>query len=149
MTYSPKYIGYDEIPVQIPDEYSKKEKGMALELAESSLELDLNDGDAIPSGELTSMMAASIKQKATCELAKGADDPNDVTLGDLSDDGTTKQDYSQIFCDRYDEIVGKLQRAGVLEGGANQQDPYVYSTSDPTPSDKYQESNVDPDSWST
>jgi hypothetical protein len=149
MTYSPQYIGYDEIPVQVPDEYSKKEKGMALELAESSIELDLNDGTVISSDSFTSMMAAAVKQKATCELVKGADDPNDVTLGDLSDEGTNKQDYSEVFCDRYDEIIAKLQQAGVLEGGANQQDPYVYTTSDPTPSDEYQERNPDPDSWST
>ena len=148
MTYSPKYIGYEEIPVQIPDEYSKKEKGMALELAESSLELDLNDGSEISQSNFTSMMSAAIKQKATCELAKGADDPNDVTLGDLSDDGTTKQDYSEIFCDRYDEIIGKLINAGVLEGGETNA-PYTYTTSDPTPSDKYQERNPDEDSWSS
>lgn len=121
---------------------------MALELAESSLELDLNDGSPIPSDDFTSMMAAAVKQKATCELVKGADDPNDVTLGDLSDDGTNKQDYSEIFCDRYDEIVDKLQRAGVLKGGANKQSPYVYSTSDPTPNDEYQDRIVDDDSWS-
>lgn len=148
MTYSPKYIGYDEIPVQVPDEYSKKEKGMALELAESSLELDLNDGSAIKSDDFTSLMSAAVKQKATCELVKGADDPNDVTLGDLDDDGTTKQDYSEVFCDRYDEIVLKLQRAGVLEGGTNKQEPYTYTTSDPTPDDRYQENNPDPDTWS-
>ena len=147
MSYSPKYVGYDEIPVQVPDEYSKKEKGMALELAESSLELDLKDGATISDSEFSSMMAAAIKQKATCELVKGADDPNDVTLGDLSDDGTTKQDYSEVFCDRYDEIVGKLINAGVIEGGANNRSPFVYTTGDPSPFDRYQEDNPDEDSF--
>ena len=120
---------------------------MALELAESSLELDLNDGNPISSEDLSSMMKAAIKQKATCELAKGADDPNDVTLGDLSDDGTNKQDFSEIFCDRYDEIVAKLRNAGVLDGGQTTS-PYSYTTDDPSPDNEYYDSPVDKRSWS-
>lgn len=148
MSYSPRYVPTEEIPVQVPDDYSDYEKISALEVAESSLELDLNNGSMIPSGELDNLMKAAIKQKATCELVKGADDPNDVTLGDISDDGTTKQDYAMVFCDRYDELVDKIKDTDALDGDVSGVEPYTYTTRDPNPDDKYGH-NTNPDSWRT
>lgn len=141
MAYSPKYINVDDIPVQIPDDYSNSEKLDAIEFAESSLELDLNDGNAIPDGKDTSVMRAAVKQKATCELAKGAEHPDDTALTDLSTTGSNKADYAaEAFCDRYDELIDKILDSDQLEEiglEGESTDPLVYSTSDPTPDSRW------------
>lgn len=151
MSYSPKYVNFDDIPVQIPDDYSNKEKQAALEFAESSIELDLNDGEPVPGDSMESigtMIRACVKQKATCELAKGSEHPDDVALTDLADDGSTKSDYAaEAFCDRYDELVDKLNQSGFFEDGDNKTSPYVYSTSDPSPRDEYKDYPVDEDDF--
>lgn len=131
MPYSPKYVNLEDVPVrQVPDDYEKEEKEDALEFAESSLELDVYDGEQIPAAELDTMIVAAVKQKATCELVKGAEDPTSTKLGDISDDGTNKTDYANSFCERYDEIVDKINESGVLEESGTVTEPYVYSTSD-------------------
>lgn len=136
MSYSPKYIQINDVPVQIPDDYEDYEKLDAIEFAETSLELDLNDGGEIDADPVPSVMRAAVKQKATCELAKGAEHPDDTALTDLSNSGADKADYAaEAFCLRYDELIEKILDSGLLEeigltGGA---EPYVYSTSDPTP----------------
>jgi hypothetical protein len=152
MTYSPQYVTFEEIPVQIPDDYSDDEKASALEFAETSVELDLNDGDSIPNdvlNEASVMIHSAVKQKATCELAKGAEHPDDTALTDLSDTGADKADYAaDAFCDRYDELVDKITDSGILgEDSSGDTSPYVYSTSDPTPDDEYQEHPVDEDNF--
>ena len=138
MAYDPKYITIDDVPVQIPDDYSPAEKEDALEFAEASLELDLNDGNVIGQNQVTSMMRAAIKQLATCQLAKGSEHPDDISLGDLSDSGDTKVSYAESFCDEYEDIVKKLQNSGALDDLTDEQttDPFSYSTS-PSNSDCY------------
>lgn len=132
MAYSPKYINLDEVPVrQVPDDYDDSEKEDALEFAETSIELDVYGGQTIPNDDIIPQIVAAIKQKATCELVKGAEDPTSTKLGDLSDDGSTKTDYAESFCDRYDEIVEKINDSDVLEEGGQGTAPYVYTTSDP------------------
>jgi len=133
MAYSPKYVNLEEVPVrQVPDDYDKSEKEDALEFAESSLELDVFDGETIPDDKIIAHVVAAVKQKATCELVKGAEDPTSTKLGDLEDGGTNKTDYANSFCDRYDEIVDKINESGVLgEEGGQLTSPYVYSTSNP------------------
>jgi hypothetical protein len=128
MAYSPKYVSRDEIPVQVPDDYTDREKNAALEFAESSIALDLNDGNPLSDDLVTPLVQSAVKQKATCELVKGAEDPDSVKLGDLSDQGTTKTDYAQSFCDRYDEIVSKLL---ATEKFGESTSPYVYTTTAP------------------
>lgn len=130
MVYSPKYVNIDDVPVrQVPDDYDLSEKEDALEFAESSIELDVYDGEEIPADKVISHIISAVKQKATCELVKGAEDPTSTKLGDLSDEGTNKTDYANSFCDRYDEIVDKINDAGVLGPESGQTtDPYVYST---------------------
>lgn len=125
MTYSPRYVNRQDVPVQIPDDYTDRQKNAALEFAESSIELDLNDGDTLPSEKVKPLVRAAIKQKATCELAKAADDPNSTRLGDISDSGTNKTDFAQSFCDRYDEMVAKILQSGVF---GESTDPYTYTT---------------------
>jgi hypothetical protein len=135
MAYSPKYVSLEEVPVrQIPDDYDKSEKEDALEFAEASIELDVYDGESIPAEDQIPQVIAAIKQKATCELVKGAEDPTSTRLGDLQDGGTNKQDYAMSFCDRYDEIVEKINDSGILgEESGQTTDPYIYTTSDPDP----------------
>jgi hypothetical protein len=131
MAYSPKYVNLEDVPVrQVPDDYDKTEKEDALEFAESSLELDVFDGATIPSDKINQQIVAAVKQKATCELVKGAEDPTSTRLGDVEDGGTNKQDYANSFCDRYDEIVDKINDTDLLDS-SSATDPYVYSTSDP------------------
>lgn len=132
MAYSPKYVNLDDVPVrQVPDDYDKQEKEDALEFAETSLELDVFGGQEIPEDDRDSMVSAAVKQKATCELVKGTEDPTSTKLGDLSDDGTTKTDYANSFCNRYDEIVEKINDSGALEDSGSVTRPYVYNTEDP------------------
>jgi hypothetical protein len=153
MAYSSKYVDLTEIPVQIPDDYSDTEKGDALEFAESSIELELTEGQAIEQDTLGGpagfAIRSAIKQKATCELAKGAEHPDDTALTDLSDTGSDKADYAaEAFCDRYQELVDKIQDSGVLgDDASGTTSPYVYSTSDPTPDDRYWEFPVDEDDY--
>jgi hypothetical protein len=152
MAYSPQYVTFQDIPVQIPDDYSEREKAAALEFAESSVELDVTDGDPIPQDVLADagvMIRSAIKQKATCELAKGAEHPDDTALTDLSDTGSNKADYAaEAFCDRYDELVDKITSSGLItDDSPSSQSPYVYSTADNSPQDRYQEYPVDEDSY--
>jgi hypothetical protein len=132
MTYSPKYVDIANVPVrQVPDDYTKEEKVDALEFAETSLELDVYEGREIPAGQQNPKLVAAVKQKATCELVKGAEDPTSTKLGDLGDDGSNKTDYANSFCERYDEIVEKINESGILEDSGSSTEPYVYSTSPP------------------
>lgn len=129
MAYSPKYVNIDDVPVrQVPDDYDLTEKEDALEFAESSIELDIFDGSRIPSDRVTVAVETAIKQKATCELVKGAEDPTSTKLGDIADDGTNKQDYASSFCERYEEIVEKLNDSDLFEESNQQSTPYVYTT---------------------
>lgn len=132
MAYSPKYIEIQDVPLrQVPDDYSDAAKEDAIEFAESSVELDVFNGKRIPNQNVNQMVRAAVKQKATCELVKGAQDPKSTKLGDLADDGTTKGDYANTFCDRYREIVEKINRTDALPDSGSQTNPFVYSTSDP------------------
>lgn len=141
MAYSPQYIQVDDVPVQIPDDYDDSEKLDSIEFAETSLELDLNDGGEIKPSKVTSVMRAAVKQKATCELAKGAEHPDDTALTDLSTTGADKSEYAaEAFCNRYDELIQKILDSGVLEDiglEGESSDPYVYTTSDPTPDSRW------------
>jgi len=133
MDYSPKYVDLSEVPVrQVPDDYDDGEKADALEFAETSMELDVYDGESIPIDDQIPQVIAAIKQKATCELVKGAEDPTSTKLGDLEDGGTNKTDYANSFCDRYDEIVDKINDSGILgEESGQSTSPYIYTTSNP------------------
>lgn len=134
MAYTPKYVELSDIPVQIPDDYDQSQKEDALEIAEGLLESDLASGNEIPDADVTALMRAAVKQRATCELAKGTESNDDVALGDLDDSGTTKSDYAeQSFCNAYDDIIAGLRESGVAEDlvGGESLDEYVYNTADP------------------
>lgn len=130
MAYSPKYVSLQDVPVrQVPDDFDDSEKEDAIEFAESSIELDVYDGEQLPREDQVPQVLTAIKQKATCELVKGAEDPTSTKLGDLSDQGTNKSDYANTFCDAYDELVGKINNTGILgEESGQTTDPYIYTT---------------------
>lgn len=130
MVYSPKYLSLDDVPVrQVPDDYTDREKTDALELAEASIELDVYNGEKIPAEDQIPQVLTAVKQKATCELVKGSEDPTSTKLGDLSDQGTNKSDYANTFCDAYDGLVDKINGSGVLgEESGQLTDPYIYTT---------------------
>lgn len=132
MAYTPRYVTLADVPVQIPDDYSQQEKEDALEIAEGLLDSRLNDGDDIPSGDVTPLMRAAVKQRATCEMAKGAEHNDDVALGDLDDSGDTKVSYAQSFCDSFDDIIDTIQESGAADHlSGDSKSPYSYSTKDP------------------
>lgn len=140
MTYSPKYVQVGDVPVQIPDDYNESDKLEAIEFAENSIELDLSDGETIPEVAQGSAVRAAVKQKATCELAKGAEHPDDTALTDLSSTGSNKADYAaEAFCQRYDELIDKIRDSGLMEkiGEGDSTEPFIYSTSDPTPKSRW------------
>jgi hypothetical protein len=133
MSYSPRYVSIHDIPVQIPDDYTDSQKEDALEYAELSLQLDLNDGEIIPQEDQIVIMESAIKQLATCHLAKSAEDPDDVTLGDIDDSGSNKIEYANSFCDQYEETITRIINSGVLDkrddGESNA--PFTYTTGHP------------------
>lgn len=123
MAYTPKYISEADVPVQIPDDYSSAEKQDAIEIAESMIELELSDGGSL--NTVSVAHKAAIKQRATCELAKGAEDNDDVALGDLDDGGQTKFNYAhEAFCKTYGIIVDKIQ----AHIDTDSQGVFVYNT---------------------
>ena len=132
MAYSPKYLdSIDDVPVQIPDNFNQSAKEDAVELAEALIELDLEDGESL--GTVTPVHKAAIKQRATCELAKGAADPDSATIGDIQDDGTSKSDYAhEAFCDHYNDMVEKIRNFMEEDTGG----VMVYNTS---PSDDWED----------
>lgn len=136
--HEPQYIELSDIPVQIPDDYTDEQKLEALEVAEAEIELDLNDGLPLHNvpDELMPKIRIAIKQKATAELAEGAESPDDVTLGDLSDGGTDKKEYAEIFDSQYQRLVQKIANADALE---DEQDDsaYVYTTKHESDNDSY------------
>jgi hypothetical protein len=127
--HTPQYVDVSDIPMQIPDDYTDAQKFDALEVAEAAAELDLNDGGSLNDipPNLMSKVRTAIKQKATAELAESAEDPDDVTLGDLSDDGTTKQDYADQYHEQYESLISKIRNSDVLKD-TQDDSAYVYNT---------------------
>lgn len=130
MVYSPRYINLDDVPVQVPDDYDDRHKLDAIETAESMFEIDVNDGEQLDEEESShSIVQSAVKQKATCELIKGAAHPNDVRLGDIQEN-TGKEDLAQTFCERYEEMVAKINESGLIESTQTRK-PYTYTTRRP------------------
>lgn len=128
---TPKYVSLDKIPVQIPDDYTERQKMDAMDMAESSIELDLKGGNELNPDEISRPVVVAIQQKATCELIKGSPHPDDVTLGDFGDDGATKMDYAQMFCDEYENKIEDILNSDLIDEGVDRLGPYVYTTNKP------------------
>lgn len=111
--YQPKYVGLDDIPLSGPDEYSSGEKRKALYHAESSLELDINSGVEIPEEEVISAHKSAVINLATHVLTHAAEEPSDVTLGDMQSGGGTVTEYSSRYLDEYRRLIDKINETGI------------------------------------
>ena len=112
--YAPKYIELEDVPVAGPDDYTDSAKRRALFEAESTLELDVNDGQEITEGNLISAHRAAVMNLGTHILTHSAHSPDDVTLGDMADDGGQSMDYSSKFLERYERLIEKIR--GTTQG---------------------------------
>lgn len=127
--YQVQYITLSDVPIQVPDDYSDEQKRNAIKVAEQSAELDLNDGAPLTELPPTILpnIETAIQQKATAELLRAAEDPDDTTIGDLNDDGTTKADYAERYDDQYASMITKIQNSDVIED-TRDDSAYVFTT---------------------
>lgn len=130
--YSPEYVELGDVPLSGPDSYSAEEKRKALFHAESSLELDANNGDPIANDELSNSHKSAVMNLATHVLTHAAEEPSDVTIGDMQDGGGTITEYSSRYLDEYQRIVTQLVESGAGEHGN-------YAASVNTGEDRYED----------
>lgn len=133
MSYNPKYVTIDDVPVaSVPDDYTSEEKRDALQFAEGKLELDVNSGNRITANEIVQPMKVAIEYLATYQLTLGAENVDSVALSDLSDSGGNKSDYANEYLRMYNNIVASINNSdSVLADSDSQSKEYVYSTSKP------------------
>lgn len=111
--YEPKYIDLEDVPLSGPDDYSSEDKRKAIYQAETKLELDVNSGEAIQQSEVIEAHRAAVMNYATHVLTHSAEDPSDVTLGDMQDGGGTITDYSSDYLQHYHDLVDQINSSGV------------------------------------
>lgn len=114
--YQARYVDLEDVPVAGPDEYTDGEKRLALHSAESELDLDVNGGEPIPSSDLIEAHETAVVNLATHYLTHAAEEPSDVTLGDMADGGGQITEYSSQYLDAYLRIIEKLSEAGKASG---------------------------------
>ena len=106
--YVPKYVDLDDVPIAGPDvAYTVGDKRKAVFEAETSLELDVNDGQTIDEGTLASAHRLAVLNLATHVLGEGAADPSSPTLGDMST-GNSTRDYADQYLEKYKIYVDKI-----------------------------------------
>lgn len=110
--YQPKYVELEDVPLSGPDEYSSEDKRKALFHAEASLELDTNNGEQFDPDEVTNSHRSAIINLATHVLTHAAEEPSDVTIGDMQSGGGTITEYSSRYLDEYQRIVDALIENG-------------------------------------
>jgi len=115
--YQPKYVELEDVPLSGPDDYSSESKRKALFHAESSLELDVNNGDPIPPTEVSNSHKSAVINLATHVLTHAAEEPSDVTIGDMQSGGGTATEYSSRYLEEYQRIVDGLIESGAGDHG--------------------------------
>ena len=110
--YQPKYVELEDVPLSGPDEYSSEEKRKALFHAEASLELDVNNGSSFDPDEISNSHRSAVINLATHVLTHAAEEPSDVTIGDMQSGGGTITEYSSRYLDEYQRIVEGLIESG-------------------------------------
>jgi len=110
--YEPVYVDLDDIPLSGPDDYAVEEKRKALFHAESSMELDVNNGDPVKPENLSNSHRSAVMNLATHVLTHAAEEPSDVTIGDMQDGGGTITEYSSRYLEEYQRIVKALRESG-------------------------------------
>jgi len=130
MVYTPQYVSFGEIPIHVPDDYTSSQKADALQYAESSIELDVNDGEHISEKKQISAVDSAVKQLATAHLVRSSEETTDVKLGDLEDSGSVASDLADDFESSYDEQVSRIINSGVFDDniGGESNAPYITST---------------------
>lgn len=115
--YQPKYVDslYD-VPISGPDDYSDEDKRKALFHAEAQLELDVNDGEEIANGDIVDAHRVAAMNLATHILTHSAEDPADVTLGDMASGGGNLVEYSSRYLEAYNMLVDKIVTSAVGSG---------------------------------
>lgn len=116
--YTPQYVELDDIPISGPGaggtgEYDAENKRLALFHAEASLEVDVNAGDTIASGDLTNIHRSAVMNLATHVLTHAAEDPSDITIGDMASGGGTITQYSSRYLDEYQRLVDRINDANL------------------------------------
>lgn len=129
--YEPKYVELEDIPLSGPDDYTSEGKRKALFHAESSMELDVNNGSPIKDEDVTNSHKSAVINLATHVLTHAAEEPSDVTIGDMQSGGGTITEYSSRYLDEYQRIAEALIESG--EGGHGN-----YSVAVNTGEDRYQ-----------
>lgn len=109
--YTPKYVSLSDVPISGPDEYTSEQKRKAIFSAESRLELDTNDGEEIEDRNLLGGHQTAVMNLATHVLTHAAEEPSDVTIGDMASGGGTITDYSSRYLEEYQMLVDQLQSA--------------------------------------
>lgn len=116
--YKPKYVTLDDVPISGPDRgYEAQDKRKALFHAETSLELDVNGGK-----EITNVLNAhqtAVMNLATHVLTHAAEEPGDVTLGDMQSGGGTITEYSSRYLEEYERLVDSILSSGTSDDSDN------------------------------
>jgi len=110
--YQPKYVTLEDVPLSGPDDYSTASKRKALFHAEASLELDVNNGEVIQPAEVSNSHKSAVINLATHVLTHAAEEPSDVTIGDMQSGGGTITEYSSRYLEEYKRIVDALIESG-------------------------------------
>ena len=110
--YDPRYIGIDDVPIEVADSYSIEDKREALFQAESRAELDRNGSEQFDPEDVTPILQTAIANLATHHLTRGAVANDDVTLGDLGDGGDQRKTHADQFKETYDDIIEALAESG-------------------------------------
>lgn len=132
--YDPKYVGLEDIPLSGPDDYSAEEKRKALFHAEASLELDVNNGSEFVLTDITNSHQAAVINLATHVLTHAAEEPSDVTIGDMQSGGGTITEYSSRYLDEYMRIV-----EGLIESGSGGHGNFSIAVNSGADRDRYRD----------
>lgn len=122
-TYDPYIAKKSDVPVAGPDTYSGTQKNKALYMSEARLEGEVNDGAKID--PVTKLHTAAVANLATHYLTHAAEEPDDVTLGDVADTGQKITKYSSRYLDEYESMVDAIEDSQVEAGGI---DHFSYTT---------------------
>lgn len=111
--YKPHYVSVEDVPIEVADSgYDTADKRTALFGAETALELDTNGGEQIPQDELRNGHIKAVLNLGTYYLIRSATSPDDVTLGDLGDDGEQKESHAEQYLETYSKFIDKLAETG-------------------------------------
>jgi hypothetical protein len=136
-SYQPSYAGIGDVPLSGPgadadqseNDYDETQKRKALFYAESKVELDFNDGDALV--EPTKHHRNAVMNLASHILTAAAEEPDDVSIGDMVGEGGSLVRYSSTYLENYKSLRRSIRESTVEDGGV---DNYTTTVNNRTPS---------------